>query len=213
MKFSALLSTLFAALAVAGPIAIQDVATEDAYLQARADPVIDEDAHWKKAFGVAKAAGVNIAANSYHYFQVEWPLGSTQPPANKETAAEIKKVQEKLGFDHVAVIVGQFEEVSTTSKVTKKNPVAITTITRKFKARMYDLIKMTDGKTDIRSPNWDSAKGDSVGKTLRYVGATTKAKQDKVPKTATDYKTDNPVYKADSVNCGTFRDAVVKVLK
>ncbi|KAK0640716.1 hypothetical protein B0T16DRAFT_514669 [Cercophora newfieldiana] len=220
MKFTALLSTLLAALAVASPVSFRDPAipAEETALTlrlfARDDPpppVIQESDNWKRATAVAKAAQVNLAANTYHYFLVEWPRGTSPPPESKETSAEIKKLQEKLGFDHIAVVAGIVEETTTVSKVTKNNPVAITTIKRDFRAQMYDLIKMTSGKVDTRSPFWDASR--DVKKNVKYGGATTKAKVGKVKKASDDFKKENPDYKVDSVNCATYKDAIVKVLK
>ena len=78
---------------------------------------------------------------------------------------------------------------------------------------MYDLIKMTGGKTDIRGPFWEANRRESVGKTLKYGGPMAKAKADKLNRVSDDYRKENPVYRVDSVNCAAFREAIVKIVK
>ncbi|KAK0719315.1 hypothetical protein B0H67DRAFT_551701 [Lasiosphaeris hirsuta] len=199
MRFTSLLSAFLATLVVSNPIPNPEAAS--LRLLTRADPVYKDSPEYT----VAIKAKPGLKKDTYHYFTLEWPLG-TVPAANKETRAELEKIRAKLGYDHIGVVVGQITEKSTTTK--GKNPV--TTIERNFNAVLWDLIKDDKAKVKERFKNWLN-KGEDAQK-LVYGGVTSATKIGKVKKGAKDYTDANPDYK-DTVNCGTFKDAIVAIVK
>jgi len=209
MKFTAVLSTFLAALAVANP---RPGNPDYPSLSARAPDKVEETDSWKRAFEAAKKAGVNIVPNNIYYFTVVWRRGQAQGDPTHLKAEELKHLQEKLGFDHIAVVVGKMEETRTKEKKTKTNKDPATVIKRDFKARKWDLGKEKDtDKTSIRSPNWDSKR--DAGLEVNWGGQTTAAKEGKIKKMADDWKKENPVYKVETNNCAVFKDKVFDVLK
>jgi len=209
MKFTAVLSTFFAALAVANP---RPGNSDYPSLSARAPDKVEETDEWKRAFAAAKKANVNIVANNFYYFTVVTPKGKGKGDPTHLNAEELKRLQEKLGFDHIAVVVGKMEETRTKEKKTKNNKDPATVIKRDFKARKWDLAKMekTD-ETSIRSRNWLANK--DVELDMNFGGGTTAAKEGKIKKMADDWKKANPLYKVETNNCAIFKDKVIDVLK
>lgn len=81
--------------------------------------------------------------DEYYAFTVKWIKGNA--PSDKTPQKEMKEIQQKYGFDHIAVVVGKVTEKSTGRRKTLK-------MTRNFDATMHHL-KIFEGlKTEYDYP-------------------------------------------------------------
>ncbi|KAI0536021.1 hypothetical protein GGR58DRAFT_528842 [Xylaria digitata] len=196
MKLSYLISFFLTSLVVASPVANIN-APEDVRLSVRT--TTQDTAEYKAAI----AAHGHLKKDKYYYFTLEWPLGAKVGDSDKETDAELKMLQQELGFAHVGVVVGQVTETESGKGKHKK-------VKRDFKATLYHMTKKNvhPGDTEFKSRNYSAD-----AKRLRYRGETSKKKADAAKKVGKDYVGDHPLYKIDGNNCADFAGAVLKVLK
>lgn len=162
MRFTYLLSAFCAALTIASPLPgvtlndnIEARDLDIAELDRRAP---QQTANYKAV--VATHAG--LVPGNYYVFTQTWPKGTLKAGVDmsKETAADIAKVRADLGYDHIAIVVGQVT-----------NPKGWL----KFDGTMYEMGKE---KATMTSPIeiWDMDWKAPSSKPLAYVGQTTQAK-------------------------------------
>ncbi|OTB13065.1 hypothetical protein K445DRAFT_320253 [Daldinia sp. EC12] len=210
MKFTYFLSAFLATLAAASPIAtISDPAentelvtrtdnvVESAELVARAPTVIES-----KEYEAIRAIHSDLKHDHYYYFYVTWPRG-TVIQGDHETKAEIEKLRDTLGFDHIGIIVGKVTEKEAG---TKKKP----TIKKNFEARLYHMAKDTSGKSVLSMHTWEKKNDDH--KPIRFGGVTNKRKHDAVAGNARQWIEDHPTYNVESNNCNSFVHNIVASL-
>lgn len=198
MKFSNLFSLLLASIAIASPIAYPEPeAAESTELATRAT---NEDS-W--AYTKAIAAHPGLTKDNYYYFTLEWPIGTVVGDGDKESQAEVTALRQKLGFDHIGLVVGQItEKVVNQGKKSEKTK-------RDFVASVYHMTADDKDNTSQTPRNYDTHYS---AQTLKWGGATTKKKADKAKPTAKDYVADHATYSVDSNNCNTFVTAVKAVV-
>ncbi|QKX57759.1 uncharacterized protein TRUGW13939_04879 [Talaromyces rugulosus] len=147
-----------------------------------------------EAYKAAHAKHSGLKENDWYYFTVKTPLGQSIP-GDAETKTELQQLQHRLGFEHIAVVVG--EVVYTESGKGKKHH----TIKKDFKATQFDMVKSPENKTIVRSPNWSP----QPQKTLAYGGTTTKSKAERAKKNIPkDWKEEHPEYNVDTNSCNDF---------
>ncbi|KAI3316586.1 hypothetical protein HD806DRAFT_552192 [Xylariaceae sp. AK1471] len=195
MQLSYLLSVFLASLTIASPVANPNVA-DDVSLATRAT---DDTAEYKAAI----AAHPNLSKDKYYYFTLEWPLGTPVGDGDTESGDELKQLQQKLGFEHIGVVVGQIIETETGKGKNKKTK-------RDFKATLYHMTKKNKepGDTEFKTRNYSA---DS--KQLKWGGETSKKKADAAKKAGKDYVDDNKIYKVDGNNCADFAQSVLNAIK
>jgi hypothetical protein len=194
MRVSYLFSVFLASLAIASPVASPNVAG-DVSLTARATEDTAE-------YTAAIKAHSGLSKDKYYYFTLEWPLGIAVGDGDKETNAELKELQQKLGFEHIGVVVGQITETETGKGNNKKTK-------RDFKATLYHMTKNAKSDTEFKSPNY---RADSK-QNLKWGGETSKKKADAAKKAGKNYVDDNKTYKVDGNNCNDFAQTVLKEVK
>ena len=179
MQFSYLLSALLATLAVASPIANPVPQTEVGDVEDFTDVVSRGIGEYDgfttivartttqetPAYEKAKSAHSDLKKDQYYWFELTWDLGEPAD-GSAETPTELQKLQAKLGFEHIALVVGQIKETETGPK---KNRI----LKKDFIAMQYDLIKKSDGSAEHRNKNWTPA---AAGKTMKWGGQTTAKK-------------------------------------
>jgi hypothetical protein len=130
------------------------------------------------------------------------------PPG--ETPDELKKLQKKLGFNHIKVIVGEVKITKKPNHNGKKMKV-----TRRFNAMMFDLIK--DGTSGAAKPNEEAFKlkkdqvytlTDGVKTTSAKVGKNADMAKKKVDAYFEDEE--HEMYNVDTNNCNTFAQYMMK---
>ncbi|KAI1174945.1 hypothetical protein F4777DRAFT_552501 [Nemania sp. FL0916] len=196
MQFSYLLSAFLATLAIASPVANpnQDY---DVGLTTR---TTEDTAEYKAAV----AAHGGLTKDKYYYFTLEWPLGQPVGDGDKESNDELKELQQKLGFEHIGVVVGKVTETDSGKGKNKKTK-------RDFKATLYHMTKknVNPGDTEFKSPNYKA----NSGQNLKWGGESSSKKADAGKKAGKDYVDDNKIYKVDGNNCNDFANAVLKAVK
>ncbi|KAM3084820.1 hypothetical protein ACMFMG_003270 [Clarireedia jacksonii] len=199
MKFSNIFTLLLASLAIASPVPHPE--TEAAEITELTTRATNEDS-W--AYTKAITAHPGLTKDNYYYFTLEWPIGSIIGDGDKESKAEVTALRQKLGFDHIGLVVGRITE-TTVNKGKKSEKTK-----RDFVATVYHMTADAQDKTGQIPRNY----GDYyASQTLRWGGATTTKKADKVKSTAKDYVTAHPLYSVDSNNCDTFVTALEAVVR
>ncbi|KAI8623446.1 hypothetical protein F5Y19DRAFT_458429 [Xylariaceae sp. FL1651] len=196
MRVSYLFSVLLASLAVASPVASPNV-SDDVSLTARATEDTPE-------YAAAIKAHSGLSKDKYYYFTLEWPLGVAVGDGDKETDAELKELQQKLGFEHIGVVVGQVTETETGKGKNKKTK-------RDFIATLYHMTKKNanPGDTEFKSPNYRA----NSKQNLKWGGETSKKKAGAAKKAGKDYVDDHKIYKVDGNNCNDFAQTVINAVK
>ncbi|KAJ4287707.1 hypothetical protein N0V90_012410 [Kalmusia sp. IMI 367209] len=142
----------------------------------------NEEVTETKAYLSAKKAVPNLKPNDWYKFTSKSPY--TKPGPN-ETPDELKQLQERLGFDHIAVVAGMVKGDR-------------------------DERQGQEQKDDVYQTNFEPSKVYELDQ-----GAKTSAKKaDKrvVKKKADDYfdSPDNKMYSVENNNCDTFAQAIMK---
>lgn len=159
MRFSYLLSAFLASLTIASPIANPE-AVENSNLAIRADDVNTPE--WT----LATKTKPGLKKDDWVWFTLEWDRGTIVGDGDTESAKEISDLRDKLGFDHIGIVIGQITEVESGKGKNKKT-------TRDFKASLDHMIEVKD-KTELKTyANW---KVPGAGKTLKFGGMTTSSK-------------------------------------
>lgn len=186
MKFSSIFSVFLAALTVgvgASPIpsdsSIQETLNnsttapvklyEESSLGKRNNPPVEETDTFKQFVKVHK----DMKKDQYYAFTVKWTFGTA--PGDQTPKEEMKQIQEKYGFDHIALAIGKVTEKTTTTGG-KKNKTKKTV--RDFDAHMYHLKTYEGLKTEFETPKWVySPKQDGNDKVkIEFVKTTTDKK-------------------------------------
>ncbi|KAL1608211.1 hypothetical protein SLS60_003150 [Paraconiothyrium brasiliense] len=144
----------------------------------------------------------NAKNGEFYKFTSKSPF--TEPGPN-ETEDELKALQRSLGFDHIAVVVG---EVKITERITGKGAAKKKIIKKDFVGSIIDLIKKTSGAAEYREKVFAPKKVF----TLHQGAKTTKAKAGKAKSKGKEYF-DEPAHKKYSVtsnNCNTFAQDLLK---
>ncbi|KAF2446208.1 hypothetical protein P171DRAFT_483573 [Karstenula rhodostoma CBS 690.94] len=155
-----------------------------------------EDVNESNAFKSVAKTFPNAKDGEFYKFTSRSPF--TEPGPN-ETEDELKQLQRKLDFNHIAVIVG---EVKITEKIIGKGAKAKKKVTKDFAASIIDLWKMENGDSKYNEKVFAPKK---VFK-LDQGAKTTKAKAGKAKAKGKEYF-DEPGHKKYSVasnNCNTF---------
>ena len=230
MRLSIIYSALLTALALgasASPVpnaaAVEVVDTNVVYVHVpRAAPAAKTPApkapaaivptktkRYEAAVAAAAKAGKKLVPGWYA-FTIEWDLPAAVE-GNFESKTELQKLQQKLGFEHVAVVAGEIVEKKSGRGKNEK-------IEFDFNGYFMDLIKKEDMITStLRSPRAiDASKPLKTGQTLVWVKQTTAAKgsSTSLNKLGKAYfeEPGHQKYNVDSNNCATFRDAILKKL-
>jgi hypothetical protein len=159
------------------------------------------------AVGAAAKEGKRLEPSKWYVFTKEWDLPDPVE-GTFESKTDLQKLQQKLGFEHVAVVVGQVTEVKRGKGKNEK-------VTLDFDAYYMDLMKDDDLVTSIlRGPKrLDPDEPVRSKQILKWSKSTTAAKgssaaMGKVGK-AYFQEAGHQKYNVDSNNCATFRDAVL----
>lgn len=160
MKFSALFTALIVTWAVASPLAWPEVAGPevDAHeLSARVKhhhrphhkprPGVSDtprvSTHESLAYQSVKKAMPGVAVGRWYKIFSKSPY---TPPGPNETPSEIQKLKERLGYNHIAVVVGVVTERTVR---TGKGKYMRTVIWRDFESRILELRKEVDGRATL----------------------------------------------------------------
>jgi hypothetical protein len=209
MKFSYILPALLATLTTANSLvdledtknslADFEATTDTTALTSRAAPVYEDTAEYKAAV----AARPGLQADQHYWFRYEWPLGTPVGDGDQEDKKELQELQNKLGFAHIGVVVGQITQTDKGKGKNKKTH-------RDFNAMLYHMTKMNvnPGDTEMKSAVWKA----STGKKLVWGGSTTRAKATAAKKVAKDYVAEHKLYAVNGNNCNDFAQAVIKSL-
>ncbi|EED14658.1 hypothetical protein TSTA_041360 [Talaromyces stipitatus ATCC 10500] len=142
MRFSYILSGFLAALAIASPIArpeevdVTELVTRETY-QDTAE------------FTAANSVHPGLQNGQYYWFTLEWPLGAPVGDGDKESQTELQQLQQKLGFEHIGVVVGKVTETTTGKGKNQKTK-------RDFNAVLYHMTKknVNPGDVELKTANW-----------------------------------------------------------
>lgn len=162
MKFSSIFSVFLAALTAgvgASPIlsesSIQETLNnstttpvklyEESSLGKRNNPPVEETDTFKQFAKVHN----DMKKDQYYVFSVKWTFGTA--PGDQTPEKEMKEIQEKYGFDHIALAIGKVTEKST--RTGGKKDKTMKTI-RDFDAHMYHLKTYTGLTTEFEAPKW-----------------------------------------------------------
>ena len=178
MQFSYLLSAFLATLAIASPIANPSPAPEVAEvvddLVARTDDTAvagvpqQLSARWDDAtpmYNAIAATGATLNKDQWYWFKLTWDLNT--PVGDGESPTELQKLQQRLGYNHVAIVVGRVAEIAYGPPKSRKYRRDFQDVTQ------ADLYVTEPDTTTSRIMNWNSA---NPGKTLHYGGTTTASK-------------------------------------
>ncbi|CAG8977194.1 hypothetical protein HYALB_00006731 [Hymenoscyphus albidus] len=197
MRFSYLLSAFLATLTIASPIANPEAAS----LSTRAT----ED---KATYTLATKTHSGLKKDDWVWFTMEWPRGSIIGDGDTESKEELSQLRDKLGFDHIGIVVGQVTEVTTGKGKNLKT-------TRDFKASLYHMIEHEDPttkvpNTELKAPNWIA----DPSKILKFGGMTSSKKATAAKNAAKSYFDDDAhkKYAVNGNNCNDFVNAVKKAL-
>ncbi|KAF2630901.1 hypothetical protein BU25DRAFT_408167 [Macroventuria anomochaeta] len=176
-------------------------------VKAPAAVVPSKTKRYEEAVAAAAKANKQLVPGNWYVFTLEWDLPAAVE-GTFESKTELQKLQQKLGFEHVAVAAGQIIEKKTGRGKNEK-------IDLDFDAYFMDLMKDEDVVTSIlRGPKRiDPNTPLKKGQTLVWSKQTTAAKgalsnMSKVGK-AYFQEAGHQKYDVDSNNCATFRDAVL----
>ncbi|KAL1653587.1 hypothetical protein SLS61_003733 [Didymella pomorum] len=213
MKLSTIYSAIFAALAIgvsAGPVpnaaSLEVIDSGFAHsLDTRAPPKGPvTTSRYKDAVAAAAKVGKKLVPGKFYVFTIEWDLPSSVE-GTFESKTELEKLQQKLGFEHVAVVAG---EVIAKDRGRDKNKVT----DLDFDAQFMDLVKDDDKVTSVlRGPR--KMEYMKKGQTLVWAKESTKAKAAKANmEKAGKAFFDSPAHKkynVDSNNCASFKNAML----
>ncbi|KAI0006264.1 hypothetical protein F4779DRAFT_597199 [Xylariaceae sp. FL0662B] len=203
MHFSYLFTAFLATLALASPVANpypEPISAEEVRNLTSRDNVEETDAY--KA--ASAAAHKHLEKDKYYWFQLTWDLNAPVE-GDQETKAELRKLQEKLGFEHVALVVGQILENEVGKGKNKKTKKA-------FHAMLRHMIKNKQGKTESRTVNFTGPK---QGQTLKWGGETTKKKADigTLNQIGKNYVETHEKYSVDDNHCKDYYDNMLEKVK
>ncbi|KAF4628585.1 hypothetical protein G7Y89_g9567 [Cudoniella acicularis] len=152
---------------------------------------------------------VNLKDGDWVWFSQLWDRGVVD--GDNETDEELKELRDELGYDHIAVIIGQVT-IKDVGKGDKKGKGTV--LDRSFKGKMYHSVKEKDTRTELESPTWSMAKG-LQGKSLKAGGKTTEAKAKAAIEAAEEYFAHgkNEYYDVKENNCETFAKVVEAKLR
>ncbi|CAG8952162.1 hypothetical protein HYFRA_00000901 [Hymenoscyphus fraxineus] len=197
MRFSYLLSAFLATLTIASPIANPEAAS----LSTRATVDTAE-------YTSAIKAHSGLKKDDWVWFTMEWPRGSVIGDGDTESKEELSQLRDKLGFDHIGLVVGHVTEVTTGRRENLKTK-------RNFEAHLYHMTEEEDRKTKelkttFKSPFWKA----DPSKILKFGGMTTSKKDTAANKAGKNYVNDDAhkKYAVDGNNCNDFVNAVKKAL-
>lgn len=205
MRFSSFFSLLLASTVFASPIANLEVEARDETSLITRAPATTPPYQDSWAYTAAIQAHGGLTKDNYYYFTLEWDLPTPVGEGDVETQDELQQLQQKLGFEHIGLVVGTITETDVKGP---KNTVKA--IKRDFVASVYHMIK-TAGTTSVTPRNY----GDYYkSETLKWGGQTTKAKAAKAKTAATGYTKEGKqgTYDVNTNNCNTFVTAVKKGL-
>lgn len=193
MRFSYLITAFLASLTIASPIASPE-AVENTNLAIRAADVN------KPEWTLATTAHPDLKKDDWVWFTLEWHRGSIGD-GDTESDKEISDLRDKLGFDHIGIVVGQIKETTSGKGKNLKT-------TRSFDAVLYHMIEIKE-KSELKNPNF-KAPDPSEAKTLVFGGLTTSNKATAAKKAAKDYfdGTVHDKYAVNGNNCNDFVNAV-----
>ncbi|RWA15101.1 hypothetical protein EKO27_g66 [Xylaria grammica] len=196
MKLSYLLSFFLASLVITSPVATPN-GTDDVALTTRT--TTNDTPEYKAAI----AAHPTLSKDKYYYFTIKWPLGAEVGDGDQESDAELKALQQQLGFEHIGVVVGQITETVSGKGKNQKT-------TRHFNASLYHMTKKNKvpGDTEFKH-----SKYRADAKHLKFRGETSNKKANSVSKAGKDYVSVNDIYKVQGNNCNDFAKAVMNVLR
>ncbi len=148
----------------------------------------------------AKTGGVQ--ADKFFWYTLEWPL--QVPIPDQESQTELQQLQQRLGFAHIGVVMGQVTETTTGKGKNKKTK-------RDFKATLVHMTKQnpTPGDTELKSLNWIN----NPAQTLKFGGETSAKKIDAAKKVAKTYVSDHGIYSVVDNSCNDFAQAVIAAVK
>ncbi|KAI1073487.1 hypothetical protein F5B20DRAFT_597647 [Whalleya microplaca] len=186
MHFSHLLTAFLATLVVATPIANSD--PEPALAVEANDLVGRETLEDTEAYTAAIGAHPDIQKGKYYWFELTWDLKAAIDD-DHETKSELEKLRKKLGFKHIALVVGEVTEKESGKGKNKKTK-------RDFNAMFYDMVKDNKDRTESHFANF---KGLREGQTLKWGGDTTKSKANPITlkRIGTAWVEDHPKYSVD----------------
>ncbi|KAI0841363.1 hypothetical protein F5Y06DRAFT_218813 [Hypoxylon sp. FL0890] len=204
MKFTYFLNAFLATLAIASPIT--NAPNEETGLATRNDEEVRTD-NYKAVF----AAHPDLQKDKYYYFTIKNSLPDKVRDGDTETLTELQQLQQRLGFDHIGVLVGQVTETTRTKPAGKKKPGKKTT-TKDFRGFYIHMTKGKDSKTAQHTSVW-SDRGAESNQKIEYVGTTTKKGEDKAKAEAKSYVEEHKTYDIENNNCNSFAQAILAVLR
>ncbi|KAB8302401.1 hypothetical protein EYC80_005822 [Monilinia laxa] len=209
MRFLSFFSLLLASVAIASPISFPKSQAADSTDLITRTPVASTYVD-SAAYSLAIAAHNSLTKNTYYYFTLEWPSGVLIRDDDKETPDELKQLVQRLGFDHIGLVVGYITERE--GKKVKGKPLEIA---RDFKAVVYHMVKIDSETKETKAIHhtYDPTpgKGKDAGLILKWGGQTTKKKDSTVKTAGTDYVANgHSTYSVDSNNCNDFVTAIKK---
>ncbi len=167
---------------------------------ATAAPVFDDTPE----FTTAKAAQPDLQANQFLWFTLEWPLGIAVGDGDLESQSELQQLQQKLGFEHIGVVMGQVTETTTGRGKNQKTK-------RDFTSTLLHMTKqnVNPGDTELKNVNWKA----NAKQHLKVGGVTSAKKIDAAKKAAKNYVASNPIYSVDTNSCNDFAQAVIAAVR
>jgi hypothetical protein len=151
MKFLQTLSTVLCAL-VLGTNALPAPLPADA---AAGVTVVETDMY-KKVHGVYNG----LTTGKRYVFTMETPLGTT-PDADEEPLAGLLALQQKLGFEHIFLVVGEVKE-------TTKGKKGKQTTTIDFSGSVFDMV-IVNGETEARRRNLGTGKDKDLHRVFKHI--------------------------------------------
>ncbi|KAK7189995.1 hypothetical protein PSPO01_03716 [Paraphaeosphaeria sporulosa] len=144
----------------------------------------------------------NAKDGEFYKFTSKSPF--TEPGPN-ETNDELKQLQRTLGFNHIAVVVG---EVKITEKIIGKGAKAKKKVHKDFVASIIDLWKMDNGDSKYNEKRFEPKKVFKLWDGQK----TTRAKAGKAKSKGKEYfdEADHKKYSVATNNCNTFAQTLMK---
>lgn len=134
-------------------------------------PAIPEHTERFEVFAAAAArAGKQLVPNNWYVFTLGWDLPAAVE-GTLESKTELQQLQQRLRFEHVAVVAGQVVEKK------RGPPGEQTVVGLDFESSFMDLIKKKDGASELRGlKRLDLSKPLDPGQTLVWAKQTTSKK-------------------------------------
>ncbi|KAF1950849.1 hypothetical protein CC80DRAFT_509422 [Byssothecium circinans] len=206
MRFSTILSTLLASLAIgvgANPVPFDQTVS----LVSRAD---EKSALYTAA---EKAVGGPLDPTKDYAFELRWDLGHDPTDTKKSVQRtpqirSLNELRQRVGYDHVAVLVGKATAAPIKGGKNKGSQK------RTFNGHFVDLVAYgaKNDKARLHGPtDVTDARGIWDYQSLKFIKQTTKGSKTALKKSGEDYfkQANKVVYNTVDNSCVSFKDYVV----